>query len=109
MDSFAAASRPSRSADGSRFRIARGAGMGDRLVDRAAGRFHVRKDRVARAVQHRVDSHDAIAGQAIGEGADERHRAADRGLISELPPLAFREREQRRSVMRDYWRVDGDD
>ena len=77
-------------------RVSGGAGMGDRLVDGAAGAASM-CDRTALVVPFRTASirTDPIAGQAIGEGADDRHRAADGGLISELAPLAFREREQR--------------
>ena len=81
--------------------VAARAGIGDRLVDRAARRVHVRQHGIAGAVQDRVDARDPLAGEAVAQRANDRHRAADRRLEAQLPPLPLGERQQRVTVVRD--------
>ena len=97
MASFAAASTPSRSADGSRFGEAAGARVRDGLVDRAARvASMLRQHGVGRAVQDRDDARDPIAGETVAERAHDRHRAADRRLEPQLAALPLGQRQQRR-------------
>ena len=67
--------------------VALRARVGKRRVHRAAGGVDLRQDGVGRAVQNRLDAGDAIAGEAFGDGADDRHRAADGCLEPQLTPL----------------------
>ena len=89
--------------------VAARTGIGDRLVQRAAGRFHPRQHRIGGAVQDGDNARDAIAGEAVADRADDRHRAADRRLEPQLTSLTAGQREQRRAVPRDDLFVRGDD
>ena len=76
---------------------------------RAAGRLHLRQHGVGGAVQDRHDARDAIAGEPVGDCADDRHRAADRRFEAQLTALARGERQQRGAVARHHLLVGGDD
>ena len=91
------------------FRVAAALRIADRCVQRAAGRLHLREDRIGRAVQDRDDARDAIAGEPFTNGADNRHRAAHCCFKPELTSLPGGQREQRRPVARDHLLVGGDD
>ncbi len=79
-----------------------------RLVGQA-GRLHPRQDVVAGAVHHPHHPLDAVAGEALGQGLDDRDAAGDRGLeadhaaggLGHLGQLLAMDREQR-LVGRDH-------
>ena len=84
-----------------------GLGQRRRVVDAALG--HGREDEVPRAVEDALNRRDLIGGQALAEGADDRHAAghgrleadglAGRRAASNTSPPRFR---QQRLVRRDH-------
>src|SRR5207247_7844797 len=55
------------------------------------------------------DALQAVAGETVADGADDRHGAANRRLEAQLASLPRRQPEQRRPVARDDLLVRGDD
>ena len=78
-------------------------------AERTAGRFHPRQHGVRRPVQNADDAREPIAGEPFADGADDRHRAADRRFVAKLPALALGQRQERRPFTGDDLLVRGDD
>ena len=90
------------------FRVAAGASVRQRRVQRRSERLHPRQHRVRRPVEDAHDPGDAIAGEAVADGAHDWHGAADGRFESQLTTLARGERPERRAVARDDLLVGGD-
>ena len=81
----------------------------ERFFNRTVRRFHQRQHGVGGAVEDGVDTGDAIAGQALTNRADDRHRSTDRGFEPKLAPLPCGKPPQRGAVVGNHLLIGGDD